>query len=170
MPPAAPPPRRALVVLPAAATLLALVLVLAACGDDSGSASKAASAQRPGPGRGLFAQTPEVRACLQKQGITLPDGAGRRFRDGAGPRPGAAPPTGTSTVPRSGAAGAPPTGTNAVPPAGAGGRPGFARRDPAQLAKLRAAMRKCGVTSPAGGQGGPRQAPTTTTPGTSSAS
>jgi hypothetical protein len=164
------PPRRARRVLPAAAALVALVLVLAACGDDSGSAPNAASAQRPASGRGFFAQTPAVRACLKKQGVTLPDRpAGGRFRGGAGaPGAGGAPPNGTNATPPAGAGDAPRTSTDGRPPAGAGGRPGFAGRDPAQFAKLQAALKKCGVTPPVRGQGGRRQAPTTTTPTTAS--
>jgi hypothetical protein len=168
MPPPAPtPPRRAFRGLTATAALVALVLVLGACGDDSGSASNPASAQRPGAGRGLFAQTPAVRACLQKQGVALPAGGGRRFRGGAGTPSGDAPRTGTNATPPSGTNATPPSGTNATPPSGAGGGPGFARRDPAQFAKLQAALKKCGVTPPARGQGAPRQAaPTSTTPST----
>jgi hypothetical protein len=168
MPPV-PTPRRALRVLAAAAALVALVLVLGACGDDSGSASNAASPQRPGPGRGFFAQTPEVRACLRKQGVTLPAGGGR-FRGNRGAPPTgttAQPPAGTTTQPPAGPGGVPPTGANGAPTPGAGGPPrGAGRGDSAQFAKLQAALRKCGVTPPVRGQGGRRQAPTTTTPST----
>jgi hypothetical protein len=155
-------------VLPAAAALLALVLVLAACGDDSGSTPTTASAQRPGAGRGFFTQTPEVRACLQKQGITLPQGGGRFRRNGGAPPTGttAQPPAGTTAQPPAGAGGAPPAGADGAPPAGNGGPRGAGRRDPAQFAKLQAALKKCGVTPPARGQGGRPQAPTTTTPAT----
>ncbi len=151
--PTAPAParHRARALVVGAAVALALLVTLSACGDDGGSSSNPAPTAGPGAGRGFIAQDPKVRACLQKQGVTLPDrsAAGRRFRGG--------PPTGTNAQP--------PTGTNGQRPPRARGRPGGFRRDPAQFAKLQAALKKCGVTAPARGQGGPRQqaAPTTTT-------
>jgi hypothetical protein len=150
-----------------ATVLVATALVLAACGGASGSPSNAAFAGQRSR-RGFVAQTPKVRACLQKQGVTLPRGGGR-FRGNGGP-----PPAGTSTLPRTGTnaqppsgAGGPPPGAGGPPPGAGGPRRGGARRDPAQFAKLRAALKKCGVTPPARGPGAPRPAtPTSTTPST----
>ncbi|MEA2155262.1 MAG: hypothetical protein QOE11_1402 [Solirubrobacteraceae bacterium] len=140
--------RRTIRSLVAGAALLGLVLALAACGggsSQSASSPGAAGGQaRPG-GRGGFAaaQDPKVQACLKQQGVTLPAPARRGGAPGAG------------------------TGTNTRPPAGVGGRPpGGQQRDPAQFAKLRAALAKCGVqlpSRPGGPPGGPGQTPTSTT-------
>jgi hypothetical protein len=129
--------------LVAGVALLGLVLALAACGGGS-SPSGAAGGRQRGPGGGGFAaaRDPKVQACLKQQGVALP------ARRGGG-RPG----TGAATTPR------PPTGTTARPPGGV-------RGDPAQFAKLRAALAKCGVQLPdrgPGGPGAPAQAPTSTT-------
>jgi hypothetical protein len=133
-------------------------LALAACGSDSTSSGSAttspASARGPGTGRG-FAQDPTVRACLQKQGIALPARRpGGRPPGAGGRRYGGAPPTGTTTTPR--------TGTNARP----GSR---GDRDPAQFAKLQAALKKCGVQMRGGRPGGapPNGAPAQATPSAS---
>jgi hypothetical protein len=132
--------------------LLTALLTLAACGGGSkttGTTTSAAAASQRGTGRrgGFgFAQNPKVRACLQKQGVTLPvRGTGR-----GGPRNGTQPggangrppyartgPTGTA-----GASGS----TGSTSP---NGRSGGFRRDPAQFAKLQAAMKACGVQMPA---------------------
>jgi hypothetical protein len=148
--------------------LLTALLTLAACGGGSKStgttgttgttASAAAAAQRGTGRRGGFgfAQDPKVRACLQKQGVTLPArGAGR-----GGPRNGTLPggangrPPDTRTGPTGAAGASGPTVTT-----GSNGRPGGFRRDPAQFAKLQAAMKACGVQMPArrpgSGQAGP---------------
>jgi hypothetical protein len=133
----------------AGGALLGLVLALAACGGSSSSGASSttgAGGQRPGGG-GLFAaaRDPKVQACLKKAGVTLPNFGGRP------------PGTGTRTAPPP-----PATGTNARPPAGANGRRfGGAGGDPAQFAKVRAAMAKCGVKLPARPAGGPA-APATT--------
>ena len=136
----------------------AFSLTLAACGGDSESGGSPASQGGPGSGRG-FAQDPEVRACLQKEGVTLPQG-GRGRPPGGGARPdGSGRPTGTNAVP--------PTGTNARPPGGTDARPpGGAGRDPERFAKMRAALQKCGVEIGNGPPGGapPNGAPTQTTP------
>jgi hypothetical protein len=129
-------------------------LALAACGSDSTTSGSATTspASTPGPGIGRgFAQDPRVRACLQKQGITLP---ARRPGGAGGRRFGGAPPTGTTTTPR--------TGTNARP----GSR---GSRDPAQFAKLQAALKNCGVQMRGGRPGGapPNGAPAQTTPSAS---
>jgi hypothetical protein len=145
--------RRARSVRPlvAGAALLTALLALAACGGGSKTTSTpttAAAAQRGRGGFG-FAQDPKVRACLQKQGVTLPTGGagrggprngrppggagGRRFNGGTGP-------TG---------AGGPAGATGPTGPAGPNGRGGGLRRDPAQFAKLQAAMKACGVQVPA---------------------
>lgn len=135
--------------LVAGVALVALLLALSACGSDSSSsASTNASSTNGGPqqrrGGGFFAQSATVRACLKKQGVALPDRATRR----GGP-PGA-------------------TTTNGRPPAGANGRRfGGVRRDPAQFAKLRAALKKCGVQTPSvRPDGGPPNGGTPAVPGT----
>jgi hypothetical protein len=126
--------------------LLVALLVFGGCGGDSQSAG--ASSTQPsqratgGGGRG-FAADPKVRACLAKQGITLPTGrpGGGRFgrRGGAPPR----------------------TGTNARPPS----QP---RGGSARFAKLRAALTKCGAQVPAPGAGrGRRPRQTQTVPSAS---
>jgi hypothetical protein len=138
-------PRRIARPLAAIVALLAPLPALAACGGGSasaGAASSAAAGQRAGGGRG-FVRDPMVRACLAKQGITLP---ARRGGGGARGYRGT-PPTGTIPRPPTGADARPPTGTNARPPGGPG-------RDPAQFAKLRAALKKCGVQPRGGGPGG----------------
>ncbi len=60
----------------AAACTLILALGLTACGGDSSSSSTAGQAQQQGQqgpnGRRGFLQDPKVRACLQKQGVTIP--------------------------------------------------------------------------------------------------
>ncbi len=89
-----------------------------ACGGDSPSTTSQAAQQQPGNGGRGFLQDPKVRACLQKQGVTLP--ALRRPPNGQPP------------------SGQPPNGQ---PPNGQ--RP---NRDSAQIEKLRKALRKCGVT------------------------
>jgi hypothetical protein len=85
----------------AALALVGLSLVLAACGSGgsgtSTSASSAGGQQQGGPGRGggLFAaaQTPAVKSCLKKQGVTLPSGR----RPGAGgPPPSGQRPSGSN--------------------------------------------------------------------------
>jgi hypothetical protein len=124
-----PPPTfvRAARVAGAGATGVALVLTLAACGGDAGDGGSQA-----GQPQGVrFTQDPKVQACLKDKGITLPTGR----------RPGGRPP---------GADGSPPTRTSTVrrPPGGA------PNRDPAQFAKLQAALKACGVERPVGGRGG----------------
>jgi hypothetical protein len=60
----------------AGACTLILALGLTACGGDSASSSTAGQAQQQGQqgpnGRRWFLQDPKVRACLQKQGVTIP--------------------------------------------------------------------------------------------------
>jgi hypothetical protein len=132
--------------------LLTALLTLAACGGGSKTTSTTASAStaaQRGTGRrgGFgFAQDPKVRACLQKQGVSLPTGGAGR----GGPRYGARP-TGANGRPPYGRTG--PTGaagaSGPTGPTGPNGRPGGFRRDPAQFAKLQAAMKACGVQMPA---------------------
>ena len=121
---------------------------LAACG---GSSSPAASTAGPGGagaqtgpagGRGLTAN-PKVAACLKKQGVTLP--GGRRGPGRRGQR--AQPPGGTQTAP--GGTRTAPGGGRFVP----GGR--FGGAGAARFEKLRAALKKCGVTLPRRGRGRP---------------
>jgi hypothetical protein len=112
-----------------------LAIVLASCGSGSsasGSGSTGSTNAQAAQGRGAggFAGDPKVRACLEKQGVTLP---ARRNR----------PP---------GSGGTPPSGS---PPAGAR-RP---RQSPAQAQKFQKALKACGVTLPGPGQGGPGGAP-----------
>jgi hypothetical protein len=115
-----------------------LAVVVASCGGGSGSGSGSSStgaantqAGQQRRGFGALASDPKVKACLQKQGVTLPARPNR-------------PPSGGGTPPAGGA-----------PPAG-GRRPG---QNPAQFQKLRQALKTCGVTLPAPGQGGPAGPP-----------
>jgi hypothetical protein len=118
-----------------------LAVVLASCGGSGSGSSSTGSANAQGTnaqgaqqrrGFGGFANDPKVKACLQKQGVTLP---ARRNPPPAG---GGTPPAGGGT-----------------PPAG-GRRPG---QNGAQFQKLRNALKACGVTLPAPGQGGPAGPP-----------
>lgn len=118
------------------AALLSAALV-AGCG--SGSASTSTN-QRSGGGP--FGD-PQVQACLEKQGVSVP-----RAPSGAG----------------AGQPGPPPTGTTGAPPAGRRPRGGFPGGNPAQFAKLRAALQKCGVQLGQPGQGGPPPDQGTDTP------
>jgi hypothetical protein len=120
---------------------LLATLGLAACGGDSSSGSSStanASQQQQGAGgrRGFFQLDAKTRACLQKQGVTLP--TGRRPPNGQPPQNGQQPQNGQTPN------GQPPNGQRR-------------NRNSAQFQKLRAAMAKCGVTfpSPGGGNGGP---------------
>jgi hypothetical protein len=56
------------------ACALVVALGLTACGSDSSSSSNASQAQqqRRNGGPGAFLQDAKVRACLQKQGVTVP--------------------------------------------------------------------------------------------------
>jgi hypothetical protein len=134
--------------LAAAATGAVLVLALAACGGDSSTGAPAAG-QR-GAGAGRFAADPTVRACLKTHGVAQPAG-GARVRPPGGPR------ITTNGQPQ------PQQPTTTAP-----GRRRQARRDPAQFAKLRAALKACGVQPPTGRPGGPPAgappAPTQTAP------
>lgn len=130
-----------------ALTVAFLATGLTACGGGSGSspssnANAAGQQQRRGPG--FFNVSAKVRACLKKQGVTLPTG-GRRFNR---------PPNGQ-----------PPAGTNAQPPSG-GAPQGAGRGNSAQFQKLRQALAKCGAQLPQGGapngNGGPPPTGTTT--------
>jgi hypothetical protein len=116
------------VALALACTLLAVVL--ASCGGGGGSGSGTTSSSNPQGaqqrrGFGALAGDPKVRACLQKQGVTLPS------------RPNG-------------------PGGNGGPPSG-GGTPGGRRpgQNSARFQKLQKALKACGVTLPAPGQGGP---------------
>jgi hypothetical protein len=75
----------------ASAVFAVLALFVAACGGGGSSSTSSTNAgDRPrGGGFGLAAQSAEVRACLKKQGITLPN----RPR-GQGPPNGQPPPNG----------------------------------------------------------------------------
>jgi hypothetical protein len=75
-----------------------------------------------------------VRACLQKQGVTLPN---RQPGQAGGPGGG-------------------------QPPAGATGGQGQGGQQSARFQKLRAALQKCGVKMPQGGGPGGGQAPSGT--------
>jgi hypothetical protein len=109
------------------AGVVGLALTISACGSSSSSGSATGAAGAQGPGR-LF--TAKIRTCLKKQGVTLPSFSGNRRRPGAG------------------TAGAPPAGTRRPPNGARRGR--FAGS-----AKLRAAMKACGVTFPGRGPGAP---------------
>jgi hypothetical protein len=115
---------------------LVLAVVLAACGGGSSSTGSVSTQAAQGRrGFGGFAADPKIRACLQKQGVTLP-ARGNRPGGSGGPPPG-------------GGAGG---GTPGYGPPPGGRRPGqgFARSP-----KLQKALKACGVTLPAPGQGGP---------------
>lgn len=138
--------RRAALPLVASAVLVGAVLALAACGGSSSKSAAAATPAGQGPGGGRrFLRDPKVAACLKKQGVTLPT-----FR--GGPGRGGPPPAGSGTNAQ------PPTSTNPRPPAGRNGRRfGGPRGNPAQFAKMQAALKKCGVSLPNrrfGGGGG----------------
>jgi hypothetical protein len=144
----------------ACACALVATLGVTACGSSSSSSTNASASasqqgQRQGGRRGFFQLDAKTRACLQKQGVTLPTGR----RPGNGPPPG-------------GGNGQPPGAGNGQPPSGGGNasgngqRPRF-NRDPAQLQKLRTAMQKCGVTFPNRGGGGNGAAPQGTNTSTS---
>ena len=128
--------------------VLGLALTLAACGSsDSGSNTTAAGAQTLGP---FGALTSAQRACLKKEGVTLPTFQ----RQGQPPNGQQGPPPGNGQQ-------VPPPGNGRVPPAGAQRR--FAPNS-AQAKKMRAAFAKCGITLQAPGQG---QGPQTQTDGAS---
>jgi hypothetical protein len=119
----------------AGACTLILALGLTACGGDSSSSATAGQAQQQGQqgpnGRRGFLQDPKVRACLQKQGVTIP--TFRRPQNGQTPNgqpPNGQPPNGQ-----------PPTGQRR-------------NRNNGDFEKLRAALQKCGVTFPNPGNGG----------------
>jgi hypothetical protein len=128
---------------PAALALACAVLavVLASCGSgSSGSSSTGSTSTQAAQGRrpfGGIAADPKIRACLQKQGVTLPARPNRPGGSGGPPPGGGAP-----------GYGQPPGGG---PPPG-GRRPG---QGFAQNPKLQKALKACGVTLPAPGQGGP---------------
>jgi hypothetical protein len=119
----------------AGACTLILALGLTACGGDSSSSSTAGQAQQQGQqgpnGRRWFLQDPKVRACLQKQGVTIP--TFRRPQNGQAPN------------------GQPPNGQppNGQPPNGQ-----RRNRNNGDFEKLRASLQKCGVTFPNPGNGG----------------
>lgn len=125
---------------------LALVAAIAGCGGSSSSnsgtnAASSTTSANAGRAGGLF-QNAKVRACLQKQGVTLPN-----RRQGGG---------------------RPPQGANGAPPNGSG--QGFrGGQNSARFAQLRKAMQACGVTPPAGGpgQGAPPAQGSTGSTGTS---
>lgn len=112
------------------AVALLSAAVVAGCGSSSSSTPTTQQ------GRGPLGDS-KVRACLQKQGVSLP-----RVPGGAAGRPPGGP----------GTTGAPPAGAR---PPRAGGPAG----NPAQFQKLREAMQKCGVQLGSPGQGGPEGGP-----------
>jgi hypothetical protein len=122
--------------------LVAAAVALGACGSSSGSPSASAqqsqqpqqqqAQQQGGPFASLSAT---ARACVAKQGVTLP--SGQRPGNGNGQPPNGQPP-------------------NGQPPAGAAGGANSDR-----FTKLRAALKKCGVNLPNRPPGGgpPQGAP-----------
>jgi hypothetical protein len=130
-------PRRARAA--AIAVLAATTVALGACGSSSGtSTTSAQQPQQQRQGGGPFASlSASARACVEKQGVTLPTGRG----------PGN---------------GQPPNGQpgNGQPPTGSGQRPANSDR----FVKMRAALKKCGVNLPNRPPGGgpPQGAPTGT--------
>lgn len=104
-------------------SLIAIVAVagLTACGGGGGSSTSPAAAGGPGQGRRALQISPQVIACLKKQGVTVPFG---RQRQG-GPPPG--------------------SGTRTAPPPDQRPRRNF---NSAQAKKLRAAAQKCGLNLP----------------------
>jgi hypothetical protein len=125
--------------------LAAATVALGACGSSSNaSTSSAQPAQQQGrqQGGGPFASlSASARACVAKQGVTLPTGRG----PGNGQAPNGQPPNGQAP--------------NGQPPAGAAGRPANSDR----FAKMRAALKKCGVNLPSRPPGGGAPAGTGTT-------
>jgi hypothetical protein len=131
--------------------VIAGAITLAACGGSS-SSSTASSAKATAQNAGGQSRIASLRACLQKQGITLPSAP-----SGAGGQPGAAP--GNGTPPAGGAT--PPEGGSqskvqeAIKKCGGGsfpggGRPGFnGAAAQTALAKYSACMRENGVNLPA---------------------
>jgi hypothetical protein len=117
----------------AIAVLAAATVALGACGSSSNASSSSAQpTQQQGQqqGGGPFASlSASTRACVEKQGVTLP--TGRRPGNGQPP--------------------------NGQPPAGTAGRPANSDR----FAKMRAALKKCGVNLPSRPPGGgpPQGAP-----------
>jgi hypothetical protein len=114
----------------AIAALAAATVALGACGSSSGASST--SAQQPQQqgqqqGGGPFASlSASARACVEKQGVTLPNGR----RPGNGQPPNGQAPNGQAP--------------NGQPGTGTGGRPANSDR----FAKMRAALKKCGVNLP----------------------
>jgi hypothetical protein len=128
-------------------------LTLTACGGNSSdggstgtqasaSAASGSSTTQSGGQRGFMSD--EVRACLEKHGVTLPQG-GMRGGDGQSPE-GYGPPGGGLP-----GGGEPPEG--ATPPDGADRGFGATMSDEDRQ-KLQDAMKACGVEMPARGQGG----------------
>jgi hypothetical protein len=109
----------------------AAALVLASCGGSSPSATTAAAA-RPAEGPGGFALTSQQRACLKREGVTLPTRPSGNRR----PPAGGAPPQGY---------GPPPDGAG-PPQDGSGAPPARGGDDSSHFGRLRAAMQKCGIT------------------------
>jgi hypothetical protein len=124
--------------------------LVAACGSSSKSASSGAGPSGHFVG---FKLTSDQRACLKKQGVTLPTGGFRGGRPGAGPNGGA--PTGAGAngsgpngkfTKRGRRKGKFPGSANGTPPAG------FAK----QMRKRQAAFKTCGISFPSrSGQGAP---------------
>jgi hypothetical protein len=144
--------RRAPVALSTLTVIAALGL--SACGGSGGDAqgdsgSGSSSGRQNGGGPFAALQDKKVQACLKQQGVTVPTRpAGGQRPDGNGQPPsGYGPPQN----------GQPPSGDAQRPRGGFGG--GFSD-------ELRAALKKCGVDLPQGGQRAPGQTRTTTTTAT----
>ena len=119
----------------AATTLAVLATVaLGACGGGSSGSSSSSTSTNPAGGPQRFTLTADQRACMEKNGAPAPSG----------------PPAGGTTTQTG-----PPPGAGGAPPAGGPRILG----NPQDLAKIRAAAQKCGVSLPQGGPGGPQGAP-----------
>jgi hypothetical protein len=116
----------------AAATLAVLATAaLAACGGGGGGSDQASTSTSSDQGPTRITLTDEQRACLEKNGASIPSG----------------PPAGGTTTQTG-----PPPGASGAPPAG--GSQTFQRGNPQDFAKMQKAAKKCGVDLPQGGPGG----------------
>jgi hypothetical protein len=148
------PPRLARSLAPLGLLLVA-ALALGACGGSSSDEPSGTAASSPTPGaRRAFASglTAEQRSCLQKHGVTFPQGrggqppqgggygyGGGRFRGGAGRRPGGRAPDLTDAQ---------------------------RKQLEARRQEMQAAFKACGIQVPQRPAGGPRPAAPSATPTT----
>lgn len=114
------------------------LLLTAACGGGDGGKANASSGKSAGAD-----QMSAFRACMEKQGVTMPD---------RGNRPSGAPSGRPSGAPSGGPGGAPPSGRPSGAPSG---RPSGRPADrPTRSAAQQKAMQACASLAPQGGRGG----------------